>query len=166
MLLRSAGEACTRIADETVAIRWYKKHLCPKKYKGVWAAEGQVGGKNKGFVDKTNNRRLLRSSSRPVDYVTQIIHSSEMQVTRLPHLSQTNVLQHAWVFRRSCQAPWSSIWQLPTCRRNPIDPNLTIAKIVGFLTFQVRSTHGHGNNTLPTLESSLSLFLLCRCQRI
>ena len=30
-----------------------------------------MGGKNKGFIDKTNNRRLLRSSSQRTDYVTQ-----------------------------------------------------------------------------------------------
>ena len=71
-----------------------------------------------------------------------------------------NVLQHAWVLRRSCEAPWSSIWQLPTCRRNSVDRNLTIAKVVGSLTFQVRSSNGYVNNTLPMLESSLSLFLL------
>ena len=52
-VLRSAGEACTRIADETVAIRWYKKHLCLKKYKGV--VRDKWGEKNKGFIDKTSS---------------------------------------------------------------------------------------------------------------
>ena len=47
MLLRSTGKAWTRIADETVAIRWYKKHLCPKKLKGV--VRDKWGERTKGL---------------------------------------------------------------------------------------------------------------------
>ena len=40
MLLRSTGEACTRIADETAAIMAdVTKSICPKKFKGVWAVK-------------------------------------------------------------------------------------------------------------------------------
>ena len=107
--------------------------------------------------------RLERTTTRIA--ISQVVETCPKSFSFHDHLHY-NVLQRTWVLRRFCQAPWSSVWQLPTCRRNFVDRNLTLAQIVGSLTFQVRLSHGHGNNTLPTLESSLSLFPLCKCQRI